>query len=1308
MLKGSGPESCILQIKGRQAQSEFKIQQLLADIHSVVPQLQSLYAEHCYFVQVESPLSKEEFDRLLQLIDGDRYESSGLLDSETIYVVPRFGTISPWCTKAMEIIRRCGFEKIRRVERGTLWKLTFANLDDPSRKERISPFLFDRMVESILFDTGNLQRIFETNTPQSTSVINILASGKPALSEANQQMGLALSNSELDYVYKGFSAEKRNPTDAELMMFSQVNSEHCRHKIFNAEWKIDGEPKQRSMFSMIRETHKRFPERTLVAYEDNASVIEGLDSEKFAPGALDRKYQYTREPVHVVYKAETHNHPTAISPFPGAATGAGGEIRDEGATGRGGKPKAGLCGFSVSHLRIPEYLQPWEHSAKSPDRIASPLRIMLEGPIGAASFNNEFGRPNIGGYFRTFEWSRGNPNSWYGYHKPIMFAGGIGNIRPSQIEKHALATQNLLIVIGGPSMLIGLGGGTASSLGHGQSGEELDFTSVQRSNPEMQRRCQEVIDRCTELGAENPIISIHDVGAGGLSNALPEIVHASGLGARIDLDKIPNDDPGMSPMQIWCNEAQERYVLSISSARLKHFSTICERERCPYAVMGAASSEKRLIVRDDQYSASPQEPPVDVDMEFLMGGFLRTERAAKRKTGELPKSTSIGLEFHECVERVLRFPSVGDKSFLITIGDRTVTGLTHRDQMVGPWQVPVADASVTLSGYDSYTGEAVAIGERTPIAVRDAPASARMAVGEALTNLRSAGVGSLDRVRLSANWMAAANVPGEDCELYDAVRSVALDLCMELGVSIPVGKDSLSMYTRWPDQNGTENEVYAPVSLIISAFTSIEDVRKSLTPQLLPNSDTVLLFIDLGGGKNRMGMSTLHQTLNLNSGSVPDLDSVPMFKNFFEAMGLLISQDLILAYHDRSDGGLLATLCEMAFAGRTGLEIHIEEQADPIEFFFNEELGAVIQVESKYLDRVRAVFEQFEIWEMVRPIGSPNHENEVTIVVPDWLDYKMPRTALHRAWSELTWKMQSIRDNPECAQQEFDRILDVKDPGLAGTKDFTQGLELGAPNVTAGVRPSVAILREQGINGHIEMAAAFERAGFDAFDTAMTDILERETMLDRFDGIVMCGGFSFGDVLGAGRGWASSILFDNKLRDLFESYFSNTAKFALGVCNGCQVMAELKSIIPGAEAWPKFVRNRSEQFEARLTMVSISESNSMLMAGMQGLHLPIAVAHGEGRAKFEKHPDCSSLLSNHQLCLHYSDNEGRITDSYPYNPNGSEGAVAGITNLDGRITVMMPHPERVFRTVQHSWAPDTWSEDGPWMTMFRNAKRWLD
>ena len=1300
-------------IDGRKSHSDFQLCQILDEIQKSVPELKSVQANYCYFLLLKTTLSSRNKSRLVELIGGENESPFNPIQPDSVLVVPRFGTISAWSSKATDIAHRCGFSGVERVERAIYWKIDCSEEITEGFKTQIHPYIHDRMVESVITESNQLNLIFQRYSPRPLQRFDLSDVGTGELSEANLELGLALTDSELDYVRSWYLKQGRTPTDAELMMFSQVNSEHCRHKIFNASWTIDDQQYSDSMFSMIRRTHQMNPDGTLVAYEDNSAVIEGTESTRFAPCNVSKQYQFTSEPVHIVFKAETHNHPTAISPFPGAATGSGGEIRDEGATGRGGKPKAGVCGYSVSHLRVPGLNHPWEDSYRSPSRISSPLRIMLEAPIGAASFNNEFGRPNIGGYFRTFETANNKEGEWYGFHKPIMFAGGIGNIRPNMIGKKDLSVGDLLIVIGGPAMLIGLGGGAASSLGQGTSGEELDFASVQRSNPEMQRRCQEVIDRCCELGEENPILSIHDVGAGGLSNALPEIVHASNLGAEIYLDKIPNDDPGMSPMEIWCNEAQERYVMAISQANIAFFSELCERERCPFSVVGVVTEEKTLKVIDSGHVSNLQDAPVNIDMDFLMEGFLKIHRQDTKPEISANTSDEVRLpNFDQCADAILRFPSVGDKTFLITIGDRTVGGLIHRDQMVGPWQVPVADSAVTISSYDTFSGEAMAIGERSPLAVTDAVASARMAVGEALMNLRSAPVDSIRKVRMSANWMAASSVEGQGRALYDSVRSVALDMCRTLEISIPVGKDSMSMHTEWLEDEDKAAKVVSPMSLIATAFAPVSNVRKSVTPQLKKQSDTVLLLIDLGAKKDRMGMSVLHQTQNMIGCQVPDVDDVSVLKSCFQTIGELIDHELILAYHDRSDGGLFVTLCEMAFAGRTGLDIRISQCESPTDFFFNEELGAVIQVSRNNIKRIYEIFDKKGLLSIVSEIGELRSDDLIELQVGGFQILCRKREELHRAWSELSWCMQTMRDNADFALQEYDRILDINDPGLSPV--LNHGLEtvddfqLQSQAVGRAAKPKVAIMREQGVNGHVEMAAAFNQAGFESYDVAMIDLLKGDQSLNEFHGMAMCGGFSFGDVLGAGRGWANSILYHNELRDMFEQFFADKNKFALGVCNGCQVMSELKSIIPGAENWPSFLRNESYQFEARLVMVEVSEGNSIFTKSMQGSYLPVAVAHGEGKATFENSSIGKKLDEAGQICLRYTDNRHQISQQYPYNPNGSEMSVAGVTNSDGRITTMMPHPERVFRSVQYSWAPENWGEYSPWIHLFRNARMWLD
>ncbi|HSF48432.1 MAG TPA: phosphoribosylformylglycinamidine synthase, partial [Burkholderiales bacterium] len=1175
------------------------------------------------------------------------------------------------------------------------------------------------------FDDADI--LFQHVEPRPLATIDLKTLGRDALVKANREMGLALSESEIEYLLENFRRMGRNPTDVELMMFAQANSEHCRHKIFNAEFVIDGESQSASLFAMIRETHRRSPRGTLVAYADNAAVIEGASVSRLYPGESG-EYRYSEEATHIVMKVETHNHPTAISPFPGAQTGAGGEIRDEAATGVGAKPKAGFTGFTVSNLHLPEFVQPWELSAcpehgqyGRPQRIASALQIMIEGPIGAAAFNNEFGRPNLAGYFRTYEqWVAGEMR---GYHKPIMLAGGLGNVSAPNVYKRKLPPGALLVHLGGPDLLIGIGGGAASSVGSGTHTESLDFDSVQRGNAEMQRRAQEVIDRSWQFGERNPILSIHDVGAGGLSNALPELVHAAGRGGRFQLRDIPLEEPGMSPVQIWCNESQERYVLAIHREALPLFGELCARERCPFAVIGEATEETWLRVEDALFNTTP----VNMELTVLLGRPPRTTRRVQRVKNMLEAFRIERLNLREAVYRLLRLPAVANKSFLITIGDRTVGGLSARDQMVGPWQVPVSDVGVTLMDFQGYRGEAFAIGERTPAALVDPAASARMAVGEALTNLCAARIESLSAVKLSANWMAAAGHPGEDAALYDAVKAVALDLCPRLGISIPVGKDSLSLKTSW-QEGPKQKEVTAPLSLIVSAFAPTPDARRALTPQIRTDcGETDLVLIDLSGGKQRLGGSALAQVYNQTDNRAPDLEEPERLKAFFDVIQRLNRDRKILAYHDRSDGGLFVTLCEMMFAGRCGLEVNLDElcshksgyevdESDAkreddvnaprtVSALFNEELGAVLQIRRIDLAVARASFAQAGLSRAFHVIGEPARDERLTFWRNAKSIFSEDRVELLRAWSETSYQLQRLRDNPECAQAEFDRILDRDDPGLSARSSFDLNEDIAAAFIARGARPRVAILREQGVNGQLEMAAAFDRAGFVAVDVHMSDIIEGRHTLKDFVGFAACGGFSFGDVLGAGVGWAKSILFNPRARGEFERFFQRRDSFALGVCNGCQMMSHLKDIIPGADKWPRFARNRSEQFEARLVMVEVMESPSLFFAGMARSRVPIVVSHGEGRAEFSDEDGVAAAES--LVTIRYLDHRGAATETYPYNPGGSPRGVTGFTTADGRFNILMPHPERSFRAVQHSWHPESWGEDAPWMRIFRNARRWV-
>jgi phosphoribosylformylglycinamidine synthase len=1288
-----------LRLRGRDALPEFRRNKLLQA--AAIPGL-SLSAEYWHFIHLREALPAESQLKLERILSYGPASTAVVQQGTLLLVTPRLGTISPWSSKATDIASHCGLPAVERIERGVAWwcSVDGAALDSRQR-DLLLPLLHDRMTESVLDSLEAAQALFRRVEAKPLASVDILAGGREALARANAAMGLALSPDEIDYLFDNFTRVGRNPTDVELMMFAQANSEHCRHKIFNADWIVDGEKQDLSLFGMIRNTHEKHPQGTVVAYSDNSSVIEGAEIERFYP-AGDGGYGYRRELTHILMKVETHNHPTAISPFAGASTGAGGEIRDEGATGRGARPKAGLTGFSVSNLRVPGAEQPWEvNPVGKPDRIASALQIMLDGPIGGASFNNEFGRPNLAGYFRTYEQRVGREVR--GYHKPIMIAGGLGNIAARHTAKHALPEGALLIQIGGPGMLIGLGGGAASSMDTGANQEDLDFDSVQRGNPEIERRAQEVIDRCWALGDANPILSIHDVGAGGLSNALPELAHSAHRGARFELRDVPSEEPGMSPLQIWCNEAQERYVLAIAPQDLERFGALCERERCPFAVVGRATADGLLQVQDRLFANCP----VDMEMAVLLGKPPRMLRDVKRIVREGQVFDAAGIDLREAAYRVLQLPAVADKTFLISIGDRTVGGMTARDQFVGPWQVPVADVAVTLMGFDTCRGEAMAMGERTPLAVLDPAASGRMAVGEAITNIAAAAIGSIGDIKLSANWMAAAGHPGEDAALFDTVRAVGMVLCPQLGISIPVGKDSLSMKTTWSEQ-GSRREVVAPLSLVVSAFAPVIDARRTLTPLLRRDcGETALLLIDLGRGRNRLGASALTQVYEAVGDQVPDLGNPADLKAFFAAIQRLNREGLLLAYHDRSDGGLLATVCEMLFASRCGARIELPGPADAAAALFSEELGAVLQIRSGDLEQVNQVLADAGLAACCALIGSVVEGDRLVIVADGRTLLDESRIDLHRAWSRTTWRMQQLRDNPDCAQQEYDRILDAADPGIAPHLTFDPAEDVAAPFIATGARPRMAILREQGVNGQVEMAAAFDRAGFAAVDVHMSDIIAGRVSLRDFRGFAACGGFSYGDVLGAGEGWAKSILFNARARDEFEAFFARSDSFALGVCNGCQMMSNLNALIPGASHWPHFVRNRSEQFEARYVLLEVQDSPSLFFRGMAGSRIPVAVAHGEGYAEFS---DSAALAAAQSLvALRYVDHRGQLTEAYPANPNGSPQGITGLTTPDGRFTILMPHPERVFRTVQHSWHPPDWQDwggDGPWLRMFRNARRW--
>jgi phosphoribosylformylglycinamidine synthase len=1351
---------------GASALSDFRQTRLLETLTRIDPNITGVRGQYLHFINSQTPLAADDSAKIEALMHyGDPFaEAKERGGAETFLVVPRFGTVSPWASKATDIAHHCGLTQVRRIERGVEYTVTLKSgllggkkaLSDQAR-EAVVAALHDRMTESVAPSRDHAMHLFDELPAKPLQTVDVLGHGRGALEAANAELGLALAEDEIDYLVDAFTKLGRNPTDVELMMFAQANSEHCRHKIFNAEWTIDGEKQDISLFNMIRNTEKLNPQGTIVAYSDNSAIMAGGVAERWFPrkpgqtdGAAELSEHYGRhtELTHTLMKVETHNHPTAISPFPGAATGAGGEIRDEGATGRGARPKAGLAGFTVSNLDLPDAREAWENARDAvqpvghrnpadaqevygrPDRIASPLQIMIDGPLGGAAFNNEFGRPNLGGYFRAYE--QNVAGVVRGYHKPIMIAGGIGNISDQHTHKHDLPEGSLLIQIGGPGMRIGMGGGAASSMATGTNTAQLDFDSVQRGNPEIERRAQEVINACWQLGAKNPILSIHDVGAGGLSNAFPEVVDGAGKGAIFELRKIQLEESGLSPREIWSNEAQERYVLAIAPADLAEFQAICERERCPFAVIGTATNERQLKLVDTEEKADNEHQPVDMPMEVLLGKAPRMHRDVKHVETTLLPVDVTGVNLSEVAVSVLRHPTVASKSFLITIGDRSVGGTTARDQMVGPWQVPVADVAITTMDYTGFRGEAMTMAERTPLAVINAPASGRMAVGEAVTNIAAAPIASLDKLKLSANWMAACGSPGEDAALFDTVKAIGMELCPALGISIPVGKDSLSMRTKWEDQ-GVAKEVVAPVSLIISAFAPVEDVRGHLTPQLRradEAGDSVLIAIDLGRGKHRLGGSILAQVTQQVGDTTPDVDDPEDLKRFFAAIQALNSDGKLLAYHDRSDGGLWATVCEMAFAGHVGVSLNVDMLTlDPnhefdygdakdwakqtsgrredrtIRALFNEELGAVIQVRAQDRDAVLAALREHGLSACSHVVGRINERDTIEIYRDAKKIYEAPRTELHRAWSEVSWRISRLRDNPACADAEYDMLLDAADPGITPQLSFNPVEDVAAPFIGKGARPRVAILREQGVNSHLETAYAFDRAGFDAYDVHMSDLLAGRATLADFTGAVACGGFSYGDVLGAGEGWAKTIRFNAQLADMFAAFFGRKDTFALGICNGCQMMSSLASMIPGAEAWPKFTRNKSEKFEARFSLVEVQQSPSLFFTGMEGSRIPVAVAHGEGFADFSQQGDASKAA----VAMRFVDHRGQATEQYPFNPNGSPDGITSVTTPDGRFTVLMPHTERVHRTVQMSWHPEGWSaNDGsPWLRVFQNARRWL-
>jgi phosphoribosylformylglycinamidine synthase len=1295
----------MLLIPGPPALSAFRIAKLLQRVQALDARVRSLSAHFVHFADLAAPLNASERTVLDQLLTyGPTLPDTPQQGGATLCIVPRAGTISPWSSKATDIAQVCGLANVRRLERGIEYRLHGEGAFAPARLAALAPALSDRMTEMALFDANEAARLFE-HTPPAPLVQVSLAGGRAALEAADQQLGLALSAAEMEYLLHSFARLRRDPTDVELMMFAQANSEHCRHKIFNASWVIDGKARSETLFDMIRHTHARHPHGVLSAYRDNAAVMEGSSGVRYFPDPVSGIYRVSHEPIDILMKVETHNHPTAISPFPGAATGAGGEIRDEGATGRGAKPKAGLTGFSVSNLRIPGFVRPWEREFGFPARIASALDIMIDGPIGAASFNNEFGRPAIGGYFRTFELQAPGDSAQRvrGYHKPIMIAGGLGNVRRPHVHKPEVAVGSKLIVLGGPAMLIGLGGGAASSVGSGSSSADLDFASVQRGNPEMQRRAQEVIDHCWSLGAHNPIVLIHDVGAGGLSNAVPEAVAHSARGARVDLRSIPSAESGMSPLELWCNEAQERYVLIVAAAALTQFAAIAARERCPFAVIGDINGSGELVVHDPLF----HNQPVDLPLEVLLGKVPRLRREVHSTLAPRRTFESGAIDLKEAAYRVLRLPAVADKTFLITIGDRTVGGLISRDQMVGPWQVPVSDVAVTLADYQGVAGEAMAMGERTPVAVLDAPASGRLAVAEAITNILAADIGSLGEIRLSANWMAAAGEPGEDAALYATVHAVAMELCPQLGIAIPVGKDSLSMKTAWRE-GADHKSVVAPVSLIVSAFARVADVRRTLTPALqLDERPTSLWLIDLAQGKNRLGGSALAQVYGELGADPADLDVPQRLIGLAAALRELRAAGMLRAYHDRSDGGLFATLIEMAFAGHCGLDIALPAARGPaLAQLFAEEPGVVVQILAGDEPAFLEILARHELAEAALYLGAPVIDMRVQLRVgavhldESWGDLK-------RAWSETSWRLRRLRDEPQCADEEYAAQTAEADPGLTVALTFDPQHDIAAPYIARGLRPAVAILREQGVNSQVETAAVFDRAGFTPYDVHMTDLLSGRRSLQEFKGLVACGGFSYGDVLGAGEGWAKSILFHAAVRAEFERFFARSDTFALGICNGCQMFAALKSIIPGTAHWPRFVQNRSEQYEARFSLVEVQQSPSVLFEGMAGSLLPIAVAHGEGRAEFASAAAASACAASGLVALRYVNPDRSPATTYPANPSGTPFGMAALSNSDGRVSITMPHPERSFRYLQNSWHPRDVGEYSGWTRLFRNARRFV-
>ncbi|AJI73500.1 phosphoribosylformylglycinamidine synthase [Francisella tularensis subsp. novicida GA99-3548] len=1289
--------------EGLSALSPFKREKILAAAKKISNKVESVSAQYIHVTELESELNSEQERIVKSLLNYNREYGVAQPMGHTFIIAPRVGTISPWSSKATDIIKNTGIKAVKRIERAILFGVE--GQVSASELKQIQDIVHDRMVEEVFSCKDDLHRLFSVTAPKELEFVNVLEKGTQAIKEADKKLGLALSEQEIEYLADEYTKLGRNPTDTELYMFAQANSEHCRHKIFNAKWTIDGQEQDKSLFKMIRNTTEKSPQGVLSAYKDNAAVIEGATAQRFYPNTQTGVYSFNQEEVDILMKVETHNHPTAIAPFSGSATGVGGEIRDEGATGLGAKPKAGLTGFTVSNLNIPGFEQAWETSKYGkPNHIVTPLQIMLEAPIGGAHYSNEFGRPNLNGYFRTYEQEVNTSagKEMFGYHKPIMIAGGMGNIKRMHVEKGDIKVGAKLICLGGPAMRIGLGGGAASSVVSSDTNSELDFASVQRDNAEMERRCQEVIDRCWQMGEHNPITFIHDVGAGGISNAFPELVKDGGVGGYFELRKVNVGEEGLSPLEIWSNESQERYVLSVDPESIELFEQLCNRERCPFAVVGEAISEKHITLNDEYFD----NKPVDLPMGLLFGNTPQMHIDVKTVKVEQEAFDTSAIKLDEAIERVLKVPAVASKSFLITIGDRSITGMVARDQMVGPWQVPVADCAVTTATVDSQAGEAMAMGERTPVAAINAAASGRLAIAETVTNLLAADIEKLSDIRLSANWMVAANQGDENQKLYETVKAVGMEFAPELGIAIPVGKDSMSMKTQWLDKSGSDNgqakSVTSPLSLVISGFSPVTNARKTLTPVLVDDNNTTLLHIDLSNGAGRLGASCLAQAYNQVGNVAPDVEASKL-KVLFENITKLKAENKILAYHDVSDGGVFATLAEMSFAGRKGLDVKLQTQ-DVLAKLFAEEVGVVIQVRNGDVALVEEMFKDTQIH--LCAIAKLNFSDELNIFANGEKVYSNTRVNLQRWWAETSYQIQSIRDNSECAKQEFDSILNTNDKGIhvEATFDLEEDVTAKFVNVE---KPKVAILREQGVNGQVEMAAAFTTAGFEAHDVHMSDLHAGRVTLADFKVLVACGGFSYGDVLGAGGGWAKNILFTEKLRDEFSRFFGRNDTLALGVCNGCQMLAQLKSLIKGAENWPIFIKNKSEQFEARVSMVEIQESDSIWFVDMAGTKAPIAVAHGEGRPLFENDNQQQAMLASAQVALKYIDGQGQATEIYPYNPNGAVDGLTAVTALDGRVLAMMPHPERVYRAITNSYIPAEYDKYSVWMRMFRNARKWV-